>query len=355
MNANAPTSNNPTMKKTLLFLLTLILLAACKETPLYTVSGNCGASNDTLYLFGLDSRYDRIDEIVCNEEGAFSHAIDVAESTPLIMAMPDGTMITLFAEPDMEAVISGDLSGENGWIVKGGEEQALYDSIASILKKLNSNSERVVHIDNFIKSHPFSNTNIEILRRFMVEVPNPNNGFIKKRISSLGGTLQDHEYFTGLQKLLDSKNSNNIHKMMPSIDHTTSTGKKITYKEYREKLLIVNFWAAWDNTSRTKLKEQSEFYAKYDTSKVRVLNISLDYDTAVWRKSIAEDCIAGDHVCDGKAWDNDIASKFAITSLPFTLLVSPYQRIDLFGLENDKFTTSIDSYIDKYFNKKKKR
>ena len=341
------------MKKTLLLTLVTLLFAACNNTPQYTINGNCGGSNDTLYLFGLDNRYDKIDKIVCDEEGAFSHTIGITRSTPLILATPNGNTIPLYAEPETEATLARNELKENEWVVKGGREQELYDSIANILKRLNSNSERVVHIDNFIKKYPFSHTNIEIIRRFMVNVPNPNNGFIRKRINSLGGTLQDHEYFTDLEKTLDSK-SNSVHKLLPNFSYTTAKGKKITQKSYKEKLLIVNFWASWDSVSQAMLKEQSRIYSKNDTSKVAMLNISLDYDTALWNKNIIKDNIAGDNVCDSKAWDNEIVNKFSVTSLPYTLLVSPYQRIDISGISNKDLKSATDSLVNKYFNKNKK-
>lgn len=339
------------MKKALLFILPLLLATACKETPQYTISGNCGSTNDTLYLFGLEKGFDKVVEIVCDDEGYFSHSVDATEATSLMLAMPDGELIPLYGEPGMQAELFTGKNGER--IVKGGREQAMYDSIARILRNFDSNSERVVHIDNFIKENPFSRTNIEVIRRFMVEVPNPNNNFIKKRINNLGGTLQDHEYFTGLKTMLDGKNSNNIHKMLPAFEFITAEGKKVTSRNYREKLLVINFWASWDSVSRKELEEQGKLYAQCDTSKTRILNISLDYDTAAWRKSIKADSIVGDNVCDGKVWNNELASKFSITSLPYTITVSPYQRIDLFGVDNGCFVTTIDSLTNRYFKKKK--
>lgn len=340
------------MKKALLFILPLLLATACKEAPQYTISGNSGNANDTLYLFGLEKGHDKVEKIVCDDEGYFSHSVDATEELSLMLTMPDGELIPLYGEPGMQAELITDKNGER--IVKGGREQALYDSIARILENFDSNSERVVHIDNFIKANPFSRTNIEVIRRFMVEVPNPNNNFIKKRINSLGGTLQDHEYFTELKTKLDGKNSNNIHKMLPAFEFITAEGEKVTSRNYRDKLLVINFWAAWDSVSRKVLKEQGRLYAQCDTSKTRILNISLDYDTAAWRKSLTADSIVGDNVCDRKVWNNELASKFSITSLPYTITVSPYQRIDLFGVDNERFVTTIDSLTNRYFNKKKK-
>lgn len=341
------------MKKLLFFALTLLLAASCKEAPHYTITGNTGKGGDTLYLFGLDSRYEKIEKIACDKQGTFTHTVKTDTIAPLGLVMPSGELITLFAEPNVEAQLLLDSIKGEGWIVKGGREQALYDSIAGIIAKAESNSQKQVHIEAFTRANPMSNVNVEIIRRFMVDIPQPNNNFILSRIRNLGGTLQDHEFFIEMQERTDSKNSNIIYKLMPSFSYTTANGKKITQRTYKDKMLVVNFWAAWDSLSRTQMKEISKLFATCDTSKMSMLNISLDYDTALWRRSIACDSIAGDNVCDGKAWYNNTAMRFNISGLPFTLIASPYQRIDLFGLTADQFSHATDSLAEKYFKEKK--
>lgn len=342
------------MRKLLLITLTLLLAAACKETPHYTITGNTGNEGDTLYIFGLDSRYDNIEKFATGEQGAFSHRIDTDTIVPLGLLLPTGELITLFAEPGIEAKLLADTLEGNKWIVKGGKEQALYDSITNILAKAESNSRRQVHIEEFTLNNPFSNANVEIIRNFMVDNPHPNNRFILSRIKNLGGILQDHEFFNELQERIDSKNSNTIYKQFPSFSYTTAEGKTIKHKEYEGKMYIVNFWASWDSLSRAQMGEISRIYATKDTSKIKMFNISLDYDTAMWRRSIEEDSIKGDNVCDGKAWDSDIVKRFNISNLTFSLAVSPFNRIDLFELGTDRFSTVTDSLVNKYFKDKEK-
>ncbi len=343
------------MKKSLFLILISLLLFACKNGPQYVIGGTYGTGNDTLYLFGLDSRYDRVDEIVCDEQGDFSHSIDMDTVAPLGLALPDGTLLTLFAEPSVEARLLVDSIKGSGWLVKGGREQALYDSIANILLAAESNSARLVHIDRFIKENPYSTTNIEVIRRFMVETPNPNNGFTLKRIQNLGGILQDHEFFIDIKERIENKNSNTLYKMFPSFEYTTFEGKKITSRSYKDKLLIVNFWASWDSLSRAEIREQSAMMLEKDTSNIAMLNISLDYDLDAWRKCVQADSLAGDNVCDGRAWDNETVKRFNVSDLTFTVVVSPYQRIDIFNLANERFSHTIDSLKNKYFTATKNR
>lgn len=341
------------MRKLLLFTLALLLATACKETPAYTITGNTGGAGDTLLIFGLDSRHDKIEKVISDKQGTFAHKIETSHVVPLGLLLPSGEVITLIAEPQTEATLLADKIKGEGWIVKGGKEQALYDSISGVLKNATSNSQRQVHLEEFTRANPLSVVNVEIIRQYMVDIPTPNNNFILTRIKNLGGTLQDHDFFAGLQGSLDNKSSNTLYKMFPTFKYTTAEGKTITQKEYKNKMLIVNFWAAWDSLSRAQMKELSKLYAQKDTSKVKMLNISLDYDTALWRRSIIEDSIAGDNVCDGKAWNNETVKRFSLSNLTFTLVTSPYQRIDLFGLNNENFLSATDSLALKYFKEKK--
>ena len=343
------------MKKILLLTLcSLLLLAACDNTPRYTISGKIGNNADTLYLFGFDSRYDKIDKIASDAEGVFSHTIKADTITPLGLALPDGEIITLYAEPGTEARLIADSLRGKGWIVKGGAVQAQYDSIARLLNGAGSNSDRLVHIDRFIGNNPYSNVNIEVLRKYLAEKPNANNGHITKRIGNLGGTLQDHEFFLSRKEQLEQKNSNTPSKLLPSFNYTTATGKSINAKEYKTKLLILNFWAAWDSISTAETKEIGKIIAERDPADIALLNISLDYDKELWKHTIARDSIDGDNVCDSKAWENDLAKRFSITSLPYTIAISPYQRVDSYNIGTKELATTLDSLFNKYNKKNKK-
>ena len=344
------------MKKTILLALTLLAtLVACEQGPRYTINGKMNSAEDTLYLFGLGDKHDKITTIACNKQGEFSFSMEADTIIPLGLILPDGKVLTLFGEPDTEAVVIKDSVDGNRWVVKGGREQARYDSLATILENIPSNSGRIIHIDNFIKEHPFSSANIALIRRFLVEAQSPNNQFIQSRIKNLGGTLQDDEFFTDMREKVENKNSNTPHKMFPSFNTKESNGKTITLKDYKDKLLIVNFWASWDSTSLAQIKETSKHYLATDTSIVKMLNISLDYNTDAWKKCVKQDSIAGDNICDGKAWEGELAKRFNISRLPFSMLVTPFQRIDRFDIDTNNFEDAVNSGIENYIKKREKK
>ena len=167
--------------------------------------------------------------------------------------------------------------------------------------------------------------------------------------------MQDHEFFTSIKEKIEQKNSNTPNKLLPAITLTNANGKRISTKDYKEKLLIVNFWAAWDSVSRAGIKEIGEIIAKSDTSYINILNVSLDYDTAMWRAAIKSDSIKGDNVCDREMWENGIAKKFNISSLPYTLIVSPYQRVEVYNPARHELLHKTDSLVRRYTKSKKEK
>lgn len=343
------------MKNPLLLSLIMLCLFSCKESrPRYTLNGKWGNGNDTLLVFGLDRRYDRIDTIATDSKGGFSYSVETDTLLPLIMALPDGEIMPLYAEPQIEAALITD-STTQSYSVKGGTVQMLYDSIASELRLLNERSQRYEAIEKFIEQHPLSEVNIFLLQCHFIEIPDARNAIIRNRIEKLGGTLQDNDYLYTIKEKVKQKQSNIQHKAFPDFSFTTADSINIERKDFMDKYTVVTFWASWDSASVTHMREMSRLYATADTAYFALVNIAMDHDTAAWRHTITTDSIAGNNVCDTKLWDNSLATEFTIEKLPFSLLVNPYLRIDRFNINANDLETSIDSLIIKFKEKDKEK
>ena len=344
-----PTSNK--MKRFLTYLLPLLMLvASCgrEKVTLYTISGKAADVQCHLLLFGLDGRYERIDSITTDNDGDFRFSIPVDTVTPLALLMPDGKMVTLYAEPDLKAKISRDEADPHRWVVKGGAVQALHDSISLVLDECKSDKKRLGHIERFTTANPISPINIELLRRYVIDVPNPDNTKINDQISKLGGILQDHEYFAATLKQTDRKRSNTLHKIFPSFKYELTDTSKAELGNYAKKHLLVTFWASWDKNSQAEMQKLRAVEDSVKSENFAILNIALEHDTAKWKSFVTNDSIIGDNVCDTKAWNSELVNKFNIRSLPFSILVSPYQRIIKFGLNLDEAGELIDSLATKH-------
>lgn len=347
------------MKRFAIYTFLLLIFVACadkKESgPQYTISGKLDKGEQTLHLYGWDSRYETHDSVICDKNGNFSISIPADTIIPLALHMPEGGIVTLYAEPGLHATLHKDSAISCGWSVKGGSMQALHDSISRILDSKSSYNSRLAVIDSFIKYHPTNEVSIMMLRRYIIEIPEPDNVHIRNRLGKLSGNLQDHEFIVSTNRLVNQDHSNILHKSFPAFEYKTADGSSVSQTDCIKKYTLITFWASWDEKSRNGMRELRALRDSIDSPTFNILNISLDHDTVAWREFIEGDSIVGTNVCDTKGFNSALLKKFNVKSLPFTMLVTPYQRITRYGLEIGNCAREIDEIVTKYDKEEKEK
>lgn len=344
------------MKKLALLPLILLSLLACKENGnVYRLEGTYGNGNDTLLIFGFDDRHDRTDTVVTDETGTFGYSLETDTIVPLTMLLPDGKLLQIYAEAATVATMHPDSLNRDEYTVTGGTMQMLYDSIRTRIDSIEDKAAIYEEIDSFIKKHPYSDVNLQLLMKYFVEVEEPKNAFIRERIEAFGGTLQDNEHIIDLKERTARGKGNVAHRAFPASQIKVGENVKDVPRCYNDKYFIITFWASWDSASIDRMRMLRDIKALKDTACIALLNISLDHDTAAWKRRVEADSIPGDNICDTKMWNNSIAEQFVIDKLPFSILVNPYQRVDKFGITNKFIEESSDSLVDKVKDNRKKR
>lgn len=346
------------MKRVITYLFLLLLVASCSKEPVmhYTVKGNVNIPEAEIMAFGIDSRLPRVDSIKTDEYGNFSYTIESDTLVPFIMVMPDGKQISLFAEKGITAELTYDTAKHAHTITNGGRIQMLHDSISQEIDTRRDKKRKIEALEKFIEKHPINEVNIELLRRYAIDIPDPDYTKIKNLISRLGGILQDNEYLSIIKENIEKRSGNTLHRQFPSFTYTTADScKDITLSTFNNKHLLVTFWASWDDESRRQVKLLKGLRDSIDSENFEILNIALEHDTVAWKRCIENDSITGYNVCEGEAWSSEIANKFNIGSLPYSVLLNSYQRVIRVGVDIEKDATVIDSIIAKHEKSIKER
>lgn len=331
-----------------IYTLLFLLLFSCKgnEEQKYTIQGE-GVTGGTLFLWGTDESHKSVSSV--NSNGSFTISVTLNDTAFFTLMLPDNKTIPLFAEPGVTATLEPDSTLKSGWRVKGGGMQALHDSISRVLDAADNLDKQKKIIDEFIVKYPISEVNIEIFRRYLADVPHPDNEYLRRMISKYGGVLQDHRYFSIMRKLLDKKTGNVKHRLFPTFHYTTIDGKKANQGTYADKYLLVNFWATWNPESHKFVKDLRDVREKIKSENFVILNISLDSDTTKWIDAVIGDSIIGDNVLDIKGMNSETLESFNIVTLPYSVLVTPYKRISEYGIRLDSLTTArIDSLTHRH-------
>ena len=182
------------MKKVCLLYFLLIALFACseKKTDSINLNGEIkGLGNDTIYLYGSDRMYDRMDTLIV-ENDKFSTTLSVDTLVSTILLFSDGTEYPLFLDKGNKIQIKGSAAELSSLQISGNAPNKDLTDFNQELKGLGTPSEKALEekVENFITKHPSSLANIYLLDKYFVQKPQPNLEQIKQLTDRMTGDLK---------------------------------------------------------------------------------------------------------------------------------------------------------------------
>ena len=163
----------------------MLCLCSCGDKAnTFVLEGRVGKlPHDTLYIYGADALYERIDTVVAHD-GEFCYTTKVDTVTPLWVLFPNKHREMVFADKGLSATLYGDTASAGHIHIEGGEQNALLRSFYNRIDSLDAH-EVVAVADSFIRANPYSEVSIYLLREYFVQVPKPDNTKIKTLIGSM--------------------------------------------------------------------------------------------------------------------------------------------------------------------------
>jgi len=84
---------------------------------------------------------------------------------------------------------------------------------------------------------------------------------------------------------------------------------------------ILDFWASWCGPCRVESPNMVNLYEKFKTKGLRIIGVSLDKDKDRWEKAIENDKLDWDHISNLKRWEDPIAARYGVSSIPQLFLL----------------------------------
>lgn len=100
------------------------------------------------------------------------------------------------------------------------------------------------------------------------------------------------------------------------LSFTAADGRKVDLAELRGKVVLVDFWATWCPPCVEEVPEVVEAYEKFKDKGFEIVGVSLDQDKSALEKFTEENKMTWPQFFDGKGWDNELAKRFNIQSVP---------------------------------------
>lgn len=133
----------------------------------------------------------------------------------------------------------------------------------------------------------------------------------------------------------------------PDFQETGLDGKPISISAHRGMLVLVDFWATWCGPCLAELPNVLRLYATHRKDGFQVVGISLDKDKATVQAFLQENSMRWPQYFDGLAWDNKLARRYGVESIPSTYLLDTNGVIIAHGLKGEELAEAVAKYLKK--------
>ncbi len=314
------------MKKLVNTLLaSLLLLTACGEKDTFTLRGNLqGLPSDTILVYYQNPSF-RLDTIIA-EQGVFTYTFTPDTLTIFSLLLSTEEVLPIFADKGEEVTLKGRIDSLQ---IEGKGDNLEMKRLLQHLDTLDTDRRKYrMAVDSLIKNRPFSFTNIYLINKYYTQDTLPKHEKMEELVKGLSGAVKDTPYMLDLQGKLEDMQEAAERRTVTSLTCKDKDGKLIGWNNLKNKYILLDFWASWDEKSRIAQDSLVRVQKALKKKKFTIVSLSLDLDRKAWLDAIAErDTTQWKQLCDFKGWNNEIVKLQGITRLPANILINPNRRI----------------------------
>jgi thiol-disulfide isomerase/thioredoxin len=126
---------------------------------------------------------------------------------------------------------------------------------------------------------------------------------------------------------------------------TTIDGQPLTLARFKDKVVLVDFWATWCPPCRAEVPHLVAAYDKFKDKGFEIIGISFDQDRSAFDTYLTEQKMTWPQYFDGKGWENEIGPTYGIQSIPGMYLLGKDGKVVATDLRGNKLEQEIEKLL----------
>ncbi len=133
----------------------------------------------------------------------------------------------------------------------------------------------------------------------------------------------------------------------PDFNEKDVAGKALSVGNYKSKVVLLDFWATWCRPCLAELPNVIKAYEKYHEKGFEIIGISLDTEESKLTAFTKQQKMPWQQFFDGNGWQNKLAVKYGVRSIPATFLIDGEGKILGKNLRGEDLEKAIDTALKK--------
>ncbi|MGB5822235.1 MAG: TlpA disulfide reductase family protein [Saonia sp.] len=172
---------------------------------------------------------------------------------------------------------------------------------------------------DYVKENPNALISALIIDKVLTTKALPDDE-VQEMYNALTAEIKETTVGKKIKEKIDKGKATSIGSKAPNFSAPTPTGEQLALNEVLGKVTILDFWAAWCKPCRAENPNVVKVYNKYHEKGLNILGVSLDKKAEDWKKAIADDSLAWNHVSNVDYFD-EIAKLYGVEAIPATFIL----------------------------------
>lgn len=330
----------------------VILMSGCYKTfgqQKFTVVANLTGFEDStkFYLVNLDSAQDVDSAYLLHKALTFKGHLAFPAPFRLLPETKDNYFN--FWIEDRAIGLTGNKNNFSNLIVKGSPLNRIYFSVLSKHLALDNLRDSLVRLANKDMSEKEENKAMKIWRSISII----NTKVKKIRINSIATfppslitmselyflrndlttdslkllfnrfppKLRNTKYGKVIKEYISTSNLK-IGSHFKDIVGRNLNNKEVKLSDYKNKVILLDFWASWCGPCRLENKELGILFKKYERNGFEVVSFSIDTDPEAWKLASEQDSITWVNISDLRGFFSKQAASYKIRAIPKAILIN---------------------------------